>query len=235
LPESVSPGRLATVIAQSLVAHPIFTTQAAPIFHADPHAGNFLLMPGDRLGILDWSLIGRLPGRERVALVQLLLGALALDIGRMERAIEELSEKKPRLIALGEVLRSSLRELSWGAFPGISWLTGLLDKLVLRAGMRFHANLLLFRKTLLTLEGVLADLGGADETAPQAVFDGVVGSHFLGHLTAEWPGRFLAPFNAKSPATHLSNADLVSLAWSGPAAFVRRWSEVGLCFLAAAK
>ena len=150
----------------------------------------------------------------------------------MRLLADEFSDWEKAGIKLGAQL--SLRELRWGAFPGLSWLTRLLDGLALWAGVQFDANLLLFRKALLTLEGVVADLSHSDKKGSQAVLDAVVTSSFLDRLLTEWPKRFWAPFDSKSCTTHLSNADLLSLAWSGTAAFTRRWSELSFDFFAKA-
>jgi ubiquinone biosynthesis protein len=213
------PDGAAGVIADALIAQPLVSSQPAALFHADPHAGNLLLLPENRVGILDWSLTGRLSRRERVALVQLLIGGWTLDLGRMERAVEQLGSQSPTRSATTGVLQAALHALHWPGVPGVAWLRALLDRLVLRAGVRFKTNLLLFRKTLLTLEGVLADLC----QDPEAVLDAAVAAAFLNHWTAEWPAQILAPWSTRSLTTHLSTSDLFSLAWSGPATLTR-WS-----------
>ncbi len=217
----MNPHSRASAIAEALVAGPVFSTQPAALFHADPHAGNLLMMPDGRVGLLDWSLAGRLTRQDRASLMELLLGALGLDVERMAAAVMQLSRRTVPLSSLRDVLLSSLRDRRRPVFPGLSWLTGLLDQLALRAGVRFHANLLLFRKSLLTLEGVLGDLTQAQPRGSAALLDGVVMGRFLAQWAAEWPGRLVAPFAAKSPATHISNADLLQLAWASPITFGR--------------
>ena len=53
-----------------------------------------------------------------------------------------------------------MRELK---LPGLLWLTELLDNAV-QVGVRFDAQMLLLRKMLHALEGVIADMG-ADRPA----------------------------------------------------------------------
>ncbi len=43
-------------------------------FHADPHPGNFLILPGDRIALLDFGMIGRLGSLRREQLVRLVRG-----------------------------------------------------------------------------------------------------------------------------------------------------------------
>jgi ubiquinone biosynthesis protein len=223
--EKSFPRASARTIVEALVAQPIFSPGEAALFHADPHGGNLLFMPGSRVGILDWSLTGRLPRDQRFLLVQLILAAWVLDIWRMEWAVRRLAQKIPHQACLSKVLRSGLRELRWGTFPGLTWLTRLLDELTLRVGLRFSPDLLLFRKSLLTLEGLLADLLGEDSGSPQTFLDIVVTGTFLNHWLKEWPARFLMPMNATSATTHISTADLLALAWSSAGTFARWWSQ----------
>ena len=76
-------------------------------FHADPHPGNVLFLPGDRNAFIDFRMVGRLSARRREELLQLLLGlverqpepvadvlldwagnAHAIDLGQLEGEIE---------------------------------------------------------------------------------------------------------------------------------------------------
>ena len=43
-------------------------------FHADPHPGNVFYLPGNRLAIIDFGMVGRLTQRRRDELLRLLLG-----------------------------------------------------------------------------------------------------------------------------------------------------------------
>jgi ubiquinone biosynthesis protein len=225
--EGCSGHALGRVVAEALIARPLFAAESAALFHADPHAGNLLVTREQRVGILDWSLAGRLRRQDRAAMVQLLVGAVAQDAGKISRILRELSRKPPDESALSEVVRTGLRELRWGAAPGITWLTRLLDEVVLRAGARLEADLILFRKSLLTIEGVLADLTEADERAVASLLDEAVLATLFRHWLAEWPERLFAPPAARSLTTHLSAADLSSLAWSAPAAAARWWGGMG--------
>lgn len=44
------------------------------VFHADPHPGNIFYLDGNRLGLIDFGMVGRLGERRRDELMQLLLG-----------------------------------------------------------------------------------------------------------------------------------------------------------------
>jgi ubiquinone biosynthesis protein len=44
------------------------------LFHADPHPGNLFYLPGNRIGLIDFGMVGRIPPRRREELLTLLLG-----------------------------------------------------------------------------------------------------------------------------------------------------------------
>ena len=232
LPNTFAPEPWASLTLEALVATPIFSSQVAPVFHGDPHAGNLLLMPNGRLGLLDWSLTGRLPRRERAAIIQLMLAALTLDPARMKLALRTLAKNKPHLSSTSHLMISSLREVRWGSLPGIDWLTRLLDDLVWSAGVRFSDNLMLFRKSLLTLEGVVADLARSGPGTARTTMNATVTASFLNHWLGELPCHFFIPFRARSPTTHLSTEDLLSVALSGAATSTRWWTQTSLEFAA---
>jgi ubiquinone biosynthesis protein len=48
-------------------------------FHADPHAGNVFWLPGDRLGLIDFGMVGRLSEGRRSQLIELMQGLVARD------------------------------------------------------------------------------------------------------------------------------------------------------------
>lgn len=48
-------------------------------FHADPHPGNFFVMPGEVIGAMDFGMVGYLSRRTRTELVRLYIAAVQLD------------------------------------------------------------------------------------------------------------------------------------------------------------
>jgi ubiquinone biosynthesis protein len=210
---------LGDLLVEALIARPIFALTGQALFHGDPHAGNLFLTAEGRLAILDWSLAGTLGERERIAFAQIVLGALTLDGQRIVTALAALAERgcinEP---ALAAVVRAWLGGVRRGHFPGFTSLMGLLDEAAQTAGLRVGADLLLFRKALHTLEGVLADVvGGANR------IDVVLLAGFLGHLLAECPQRWLALPTDRGFPTRLSNADLAEAVLGWPGTVARFW------------
>jgi ubiquinone biosynthesis protein len=48
-------------------------------FHADPHPGNLLVLPGEVIGVLDFGTVGRLDTRDRINLARLFVVVVQLD------------------------------------------------------------------------------------------------------------------------------------------------------------
>ncbi len=48
-------------------------------FHADPHPGNMLILPGEVIGVIDFGTVGRLDDKDRANLARLFISAVQLD------------------------------------------------------------------------------------------------------------------------------------------------------------
>ncbi|HEY0820398.1 MAG TPA: AarF/UbiB family protein [Rhizobacter sp.] len=48
-------------------------------FHADPHPGNVIYLPGNRIALIDFGMVGRLTEQRRAELLDLLLGLVERD------------------------------------------------------------------------------------------------------------------------------------------------------------
>jgi ubiquinone biosynthesis protein len=72
-------------------------------YHADPHPGNFLVLEGGVLGILDCGMVGRLDNELREEIESVLMAIVARDSQRLTDAFERLGSVPP------DYLRVSLR------------------------------------------------------------------------------------------------------------------------------
>ena len=219
--------RLAKLVAKALIAKAVFSKSDQALFHGDPHAGNLFLTDEGCLAILDWSLVGELGARERIAIVQIILGAITLDSQRNVSVLAQLSEHQ-RLDeeTLKTIVEASIKRVRRGQFPGLSWLVGLLDDAVQNARLRVSDDLMLFRKSLHTLEGVVAEVG---ECAGQ--IDKTLSIEFLRHFAAEWPQRWLRLPHSRDFATRLSNFDVTQTLLSYPTTVARFWTGHALDIL----
>lgn len=209
--------RTAEHIVAGLLAQPLWSGRDPSLFHADPHAGNLLRTPDGTLAVLDWSLVGRLGKREREQLLQALLAAWRLDPAGVARAVSALLLSPAPETDLRARVERAVAELPPGRPAGFHWLLGLLDAIAFAGLGRFEPSLLFFRKSLLTLQGVLADVCEDD------ALDAVLGWTALWQLLAEGSLRPWAPPGSRAFGPHLSNLDLLSLCWATPELSLRYW------------
>ncbi len=167
-------------LVEALVAGTLFSKRGGGLFHADPHAGNLLYDEETReIVLLDWALTERL-GEGRTRQIVLLGLMLALrDPAGVAAAIEpmvvgaRLDPAERRIVR--DAAESSFANMPLTHLPGSMDAMRLLDRLAL-AGIRFPPGLMMFRKMLFTLDGVLHDLD-----APDLLLDLVVARGLLTH------------------------------------------------------
>jgi len=70
-------------------------------FHADPHSGNYLIMSGEVIGLIDFGKVGYLRDKDRVDLIRLFMAAIQMDVDglidqlvRMGAVMEEVDRNK---------------------------------------------------------------------------------------------------------------------------------------------
>jgi ubiquinone biosynthesis protein len=209
--------RIASRMVDALLACPIWSDQEHAIFHADPHAGNLLVTDDRKLVILDWGLAGELSKQNRIAVTQILIGALTLNQRAIIAAIRDLADGRLNEQALVAVVDRAVRRVRRGTFPSLTWLTSLMDDAVTTAGVGFSSDLLLFRKSLLVLDGVVHDVREDCSTST------ALAASFAVRLGSDWRSRILASPLTRSSSTHLSNVDLWRLLTAGPGTSLRFW------------
>jgi ubiquinone biosynthesis protein len=126
-------------------------------FHADPHAGNLMLLPGGVVGVLDCGMVGRIDNRLRDDIESLLLAAIDKDSAQLAEIVLRLGAAPPdcprdRLRAdlndfLGDYVGHSLRDLNLSAA-----LNNLVE-IIRRYHIVLPPRLALLLKTLVMLEG----------------------------------------------------------------------------------
>jgi len=171
--------RAAEQLIEALVAVPLFAGGDRGIFHADPHAGNLLYDENTgELVLLDWALTERMTREQRrhVAILAIMLG-LRDPIG-VSSEIEALArERAPLDPAHGTFIRDQVTrfigQLPFSRLPSSMDAMRLLDRLAL-AGVRFPPGLMMFRKVLFTLDGILHDIA-----APNLQMDKTIARHLM--------------------------------------------------------
>ncbi len=204
---------LASRIVEALIAMPLFDAEEDAVFHADPHAGNLFVDEGTHeLILFDWALTERLNFEQRRKII-LLVSALTLRDGNLiKRVIMDISDtnfgKETKCKQkLEEQIDEFLASLSLYRLPGMKDLLSLMDALIL-SGIEFSRPLLIFRKVLLTLDGVLHDV--ADDIAIEADIAQLV----LEHLRDEMFGINFMQKSKPRFQLPLTSTDTYALVWS---------------------
>jgi hypothetical protein len=103
--------------------------------------------------------------------------------------------------------------------PGLRWLLNLLGDAMFKAGVLFGEDLVLFRKSVLTLEGVVADV--SKDLSLGSVLPLCGGLELL----REWTSRCVASPISRDFGTHVSNIDLLFLYFAAPSAVTRFFTD----------
>ena len=132
------------------------------LFHADPHPGNLLVLDGDRLALLDYGLVGRVPPTIQDTLALLAVGISMRDVAGLARLIYKVGAPEDRVSMTGfrrdiqglldRYLDIELKELDTGTL-----LAELLD-VALHNRIKIQPEYALLAKAGGTLEGVIRQL-----------------------------------------------------------------------------
>ena len=128
------------------------------IYHGDLHPGNLLVLPENKVGVLDFGLVVRISKSTREHLAGLLVSLASEDYERMVQHLVELSEPSPDFN-----LESFQHDLANAVAPFIGLRQkairsgGLLfdlAKISARHGVPLPQELIIFIKTLASFEGI---------------------------------------------------------------------------------
>jgi ubiquinone biosynthesis protein len=187
--------RVAEQIVAALLMTPLFLKSG--LFHADPHAGNLLYdVSRGQLILLDWALTGQLNQEERRYFLLLVLMLSLRDAEGVRRCVSALSGKPVRMES---EIRNFIENIPKTRLPGSLDVLRLLDFLALH-GIRFPAHLLMFRKMLFTLDGVLHDIAGDDLS-----LDTMIARYLAVRWTASF-GKLPFPLEPSDWATVMESA-----------------------------
>lgn len=144
------------------------------IFHADPHPGNFRVLPDGSLCFIDYGMVGVLEEERRDLLIDLLLNVAKKDTSRLVDVVLKIG--KPKKAVDHQLLRADLRDFI-GNYYGLSldqisvgaMLTDFINILAIHR-IRCPVDIMLLIRALITLEGVATkiapDLNIAQEMEP---------------------------------------------------------------------
>lgn len=132
------------------------------LFHGDPHPGNILVLPEEKICFLDYGMVGRLDDELKQQLAELLMAVLQRDADRIISLLiysGELTEEIDRNAFKRDLVQfiDDYYDLALAEFNAGKLLTDFIDILI-RYRVRFPTDLILLAKALVTLEGVARQL-----------------------------------------------------------------------------
>ncbi len=203
---------------RAIIGHPLFSSDINTLFHGDPHAGNIYALKMEdedvQIVLLDWSLIGHLSRAHRISILRLSIGILLKDEKQIYESINDFSEDN--LTGNPSLSKKIKKEINQILFKnGVSEdlflekSLHLLDRIAL-TGAKFPRELLIFRKAIFTLKGVLNDID------PEFVMDTYMTDFIKNLLIQELPERWaylFLPLLDKPDyyQSMISNADILRL------------------------
>lgn len=127
-------------------------------FHADPHPGNFFVLPGGRLGIMDFGLVGYLGATARDELMRLFIAVVGKDASRVVDALLRLGAlNRPRdrraLVRDVERLLDLYFDLPLGEIS-LGQLFADTMRVARRRGLQLPTNLALLATVVAANEGM---------------------------------------------------------------------------------
>ncbi|RIK98605.1 MAG: hypothetical protein DCC71_20865 [Proteobacteria bacterium] len=131
-------------------------------FHADPHPGNLFVLPGPVIVPIDMGMMGTLETELVDALLELLVGVLLRDAGKIVSLFErlELVDERVDRKRLARDLTGFLER--YADVPigqvNVAALIGTLFEMLQRHRVRVPSEMLLIGKALATVDGMARDL-----------------------------------------------------------------------------
>ncbi len=127
-------------------------------FHADPHPGNFVVMPGEIIGLMDFGMVGYLAPGDKADLARLYVVAMRQDVPGAADQLMRMGVADHRVdrIALERDLRRMMHKyygLSIEEFQ-VGEMIEEFTTIAFRHRLRFPSNLWLVGKTLAMIEGL---------------------------------------------------------------------------------
>jgi ubiquinone biosynthesis protein len=128
------------------------------LFHADPHPGNILILPGGVVAFLDFGIVGRLDRRMRDRLAEVIMAIHAHDAGRLAGIVVDVATPL-RPVDMAELARDIDEMLDQHAGLTLGQLSlrplfGSITEAMARHRLRLPADLLLLIKSVTTIEAV---------------------------------------------------------------------------------
>ncbi len=128
------------------------------IFHGDLHGGNLFVLPGNRLGIIDFGIVGRLSEKSRDQLVNMVMALLNEDYENLCYQYAELGSAGPSIDFDGfqREVRNTLAPYMGLSLDKLNAGKILIEatKIATRYNIKIPGDWMLVFKAILTMEGM---------------------------------------------------------------------------------
>lgn len=127
-------------------------------FHGDLHAGNMFIMPNDKIGLVDFGVVGRLSEKVREAIADMFISLASQDYERLAYQYVDLApyNEKTDIDQFARDLRDLIAPYFGLSFKNVNTGKILMDSTSIAAkhGVAVPRDLLLFFKSIVTIEGM---------------------------------------------------------------------------------
>lgn len=126
-------------------------------YHADPHPGNILLLPGNVIALIDFGMVGRIDERLREDIEEMLLSIVNHDVPMLTRLIKRVGAVPPNLdeAGLANDVADFVGHYSTQALDQFDLSGALTDmvEIIRRYQITLPTQVAMLIKVLVTLEG----------------------------------------------------------------------------------
>lgn len=127
-------------------------------FHADPHPGNMIVLPGEAIGLIDFGTVGYLDDRDKSNLIRLYIAIIQFDATAAVEQLIRMRIADPGVDELGleRALRRLLRRYTGIPLKELSAteLLAEIQPIIYEYRLRVPSDYWLLIKTLVIMEGV---------------------------------------------------------------------------------
>ncbi|MFI4876995.1 MAG: ABC1 kinase family protein [Blastopirellula sp. JB062] len=126
-------------------------------YHADPHPGNILVLPGDVIGLLDFGMVGRIDDRLREEMEDLLVGLTSSDAdmlssvimrwGSLPKELDDNSLRREVSDFIGDYANRPLEKMNFGE------VINDMFKIIRRYQIALPPQVAMLLKTMVMLDG----------------------------------------------------------------------------------
>lgn len=125
-------------------------------FHADPHPGNFIILPGNRIAMLDFGMVGKLSHSRREQILQMTRAVVIREAEQCAAVLASWSDGQPvnfeQLVSDVEDVISQYHGVSISELD-ITALLNDITAMVRNHNLVLPSDIALFIKAIITLEG----------------------------------------------------------------------------------